>query len=65
MPPKPILCTCGKRFKNNDAMHQHQRASSFHVDAPHLAERQLPLDNLVQRLSLQDQEADHGVRGAD
>ncbi|KAG0650785.1 hypothetical protein D0Z07_2215 [Hyphodiscus hymeniophilus] len=60
MAPKPVLCTCSKRFMTNDAMLQHQRDSLNHVAPPKAPEQILSIDQLVQRLSLQDQEADHG-----
>jgi hypothetical protein len=65
MEPRPVLCTCSKRFKTDNAMRQHQRDSPRHVNAPQAPERAIALDELVQRLSLQDQRADHGVRRAD
>ena len=65
MQPKPVVCICSKRFGTEDAMLQHQRDSLHHVTVPQ-AQEQIPrLDQLAQRLSLQDQEADHGVRRAD
>lgn len=65
MQPKPVVCTCSKRFNTNSAMLQHQRDSSLHVDAPEALEQIEHLEELVQRHSLQDQEADYGVRRAD
>lgn len=64
MTPKPVLCTCGKSFGTDDAMLQHQRGSQRHIDTPEAPEQTLSLDELVQRLSLQDEAADHGVRCA-
>jgi hypothetical protein len=65
MQPKSVLCTCSKRFNTNGAMLQHQRDSLRHVDAPQALEQIVRLDELVQRLSLNDQEANYGVRRAD
>jgi len=57
---KPVLCTCSKRFKTKDAMLQHRRDSPRHIDTPQVSQQTPSLHELVQRLLLQDDEADHG-----
>ncbi|RDL31861.1 uncharacterized protein BP5553_09263 [Venustampulla echinocandica] len=57
--PKPVLYTYTKRFKTNDAMLQHQRDSPRHIDTPQVPQRTLNPHELVQRLSLQDEETNH------
>jgi len=58
---KPVLCTCNRRFKTNDAMLQHQRDSPRHTESstPQVPQRTLNPQELLQRLSLQDEETDH------
>lgn len=75
MEQKPVHCSCPKRFKNLAALHQHQRDSPLHPEitvpprqnqAPGKAATRSPhleIEDLLQRLSLQTQEADYGVRG--
>jgi len=52
MQPKPVLCTCSKRFNSDNAMLQHQRDSLRHVAAPQAPEQILCLDQ-------RDQEANY------
>ncbi|PVH73279.1 hypothetical protein DL98DRAFT_607639 [Cadophora sp. DSE1049] len=58
--PKALQCGCGKRFKTDRAMRQHQHDSPLHADVPSVPEPVLRLDQILQRLSLQDEEAEHG-----
>lgn len=65
MQPKPVVCTCSKRFNTNGAMLQHQRDSSHHVDVSEALEQSEHLEQPEHGRSLQDREADYGVRRAD
>ncbi|KAG4432996.1 hypothetical protein IFR05_011511 [Cadophora sp. M221] len=56
---KSVLCTCGKSFGTNGAKLQHQRDSQLHSDTPQAPAQMLDLEQLVQRLSLQEEEPDH------
>ncbi|CZT43994.1 uncharacterized protein RSE6_04112 [Rhynchosporium secalis] len=57
--PKTVLCTCNKTFGTSDAMLQHVQSSLRHKTTPQQSELMPWVENLVQRLSLQDDEPGH------
>jgi hypothetical protein len=58
-----VICSCRKRFKDHMAMSQHHRDSPKHSPKYTPPPREPPqnLDEIVQRLSLQDQQVDFAV----
>ena len=65
MDSRTVICHCNKRLKSQEALLQHQRDSPRHVNAPSTSGEMPPPYELVERLSLQDQEPAYGVRRAD